>query len=405
MLERRTETDETATEDGKTRGRRVRRIEIGVVEFPMDDVGKDADSGEIIDLPGAVTMRDRLHVSVTTEDGSAGEYIGGTGAMLAQARVAAHFMIGRDAFAREELYGHVKRKLRKSDRMGPGLVDIALWDLAGKRLGVSVSALLGGFRTRVPAYASTLFGGQRGGLATPDDFAAFAETCRSLGYRAFKVHGWTDGNVEREVANVLGLGERFRGRMALMIDPACQLRTFMDAVRLGRACDEAGFLWLEDPYADGGLSVTAHQRLKALVRTPILLGEHVRGLEAMTALAVAGATDMLRADPDFDLGITGTMKLAHAAEGLGLDVEIHAPGPAQRHTMAAIRNTNWYELSMVGPNGRGFTGPELYACGYSDRLEDVGPDGAFPVPAGPGLGVTYDAARVAECTKNRVVVE
>jgi hypothetical protein len=57
--------------------------------------------------------------------------------------------------------------------------------------------------------------------------------------------------------------------------------------------------------------------------------------------------------------------------------------------MAAIRNTNWYELSLVGPSRGCFT-PPCYSCGYSDRLEDVGADGCFPVPDGPGLGVTVD---------------
>jgi L-alanine-DL-glutamate epimerase-like enolase superfamily enzyme len=34
--------------------------------------------------------------------------------------------------------------------------------------------------------------------------------------------------------------------------------------------------------------------------------------------------------------------------------------------------------------------PTIYACGYSDYLEDIGEDGCFPVPDGPGLGVSYD---------------
>jgi L-alanine-DL-glutamate epimerase-like enolase superfamily enzyme len=34
--------------------------------------------------------------------------------------------------------------------------------------------------------------------------------------------------------------------------------------------------------------------------------------------------------------------------------------------------------------------PPVYTCGYGDLLEDVGDDGCFPVPDGPGLGVTYD---------------
>ncbi len=42
--------------------------------------------------------------------------------------------------------------------------------------------------------------------------------------------------------------------------------------------------------------------------------------------------------------------------------------------------------------------PPVYACGYSDALEAVGSDGCFPVPTGPGLGVTYDWDYIA---KNR----
>jgi L-alanine-DL-glutamate epimerase-like enolase superfamily enzyme len=83
------------------------------------------------------------------------------------------------------------------------------------------------------------------------------------------------------------------------------------------------------------------------------------------------------------------MKIAHSAEGFGLDVEIHAPGPAHRHCMAAVRNTNYYELGLVHPN-LPKTKPPIYACGYSDELDAVDDRGHVPVPDGPGLGVTLD---------------
>jgi L-alanine-DL-glutamate epimerase-like enolase superfamily enzyme len=98
------------------------------------------------------------------------------------------------------------------------------------------------------------------------------------------------------------------------------------------------------------------------------------------------------------------MKIAHFAEALGLDVELHAPGPAHRHCMAAIRNTNFYELSMVGPSRANFSAP-VYTCGYSDALDDVSPDGTFPVPEGPGLGVSYDWERIEALTTSHVTVE
>jgi L-alanine-DL-glutamate epimerase-like enolase superfamily enzyme len=365
---------------------RIKRIEVTTFAFPMDGVGKDARGYELVDRAGDSVPRTRLAVAIETEDGARGAYVGGNETMTATTIAAARSMIGKDCFAREQFYGDMKRKMRKNDRMGASLIDIALWDLAGKRLGASVSQLLGGSKTRVKAYASTWFGGDDGGLATPEAFADFAEECHAMGYSAYKMHGWSDGDPRRDIAAVRLLGKRVGDRMALMHDAACQIHTFADALALGRACDEANFFWWEDPYSDGGLAAHAHKRLRELVRTPMLLGEHVRGLESMATLTLAGGTDFIRADPDFDLGITGTMKIAHFAEALGLDVELHAPGPAHRHCIAAIRNTNYYELSLVGPSRGCFT-PDCYSCGYTDRLEAVGSDGCFPVPEGPGLGV------------------
>ena len=56
---------------------------------------------------------------------------------------------------------------------------------------------------------------------------------------------------------------------------------------------------------------------------------------------LSGGTDFVRGDPDYDGGITGLMKLAHATEGLGLDLEVHVDGPDRRQTMAAMRNSNF----------------------------------------------------------------
>ena len=134
-----------------------------------------------------------------------------------------------------------------------------------------------------------------------------------------------------------------------MLDPACEYETFGDALTVGRACDEANFFWYEDPYHDGGLSVFAQRRLREMISTPILMGEHVRTLEPKVDMVVGGATDYMRVNPTYDMGITGAMKVAHAAEGFGLDVELHGGGPAQRHCMASIRNTNYYELGLVHP--------------------------------------------------------
>ena len=105
---------------------------------------------------------------------------------------------------------------------------------------------------------------------------------------------------------------------ALMIDPACELRTFMDALYVGRACDDAGYFWYEDPFRDGGVSAFAHKKLREMIKTPILQTEHVRGVEPKADFLIQGGTDFLRSDPEYDMGITGAMKIAHYDSPHGL---------------------------------------------------------------------------------------
>jgi L-alanine-DL-glutamate epimerase-like enolase superfamily enzyme len=83
------------------------------------------------------------------------------------------------------------------------------------------------------------------------------------------------------------------------------------------------------------------------------------------------------------------MKIARVAEGFGLDVEFQALGPAQRHCMAATRNTNYYELALVHPNCKNPV-PPVYISDYSDQIDAVDENGAVSVPDGPDRGVKYD---------------
>ncbi len=335
----------------------------------------------------------RYAVSITADDGAVGRYVThwvGTQAALGQTLMLAPHLLGRNPEHRELIYDDLKRELRAYDHMGHGPLDIALWDLVGRRWGVSVAALLGAYRERLPAYASTHHGqDEPGGLDSIGAFADFAVACREQGFHGFKIHGWHDGDKHREAEVVLKVREAIGPRMELMVDPGCELRTFADALYVGRACDEAGCLWYEDPYRDASVSVLGQQMLREKLKTPLLVSEHVRGLEQKAAFAIAGGCDMIHTDPEYDLGITGTMKIAHMAEALGMDVQVHACGPAHRACVAAIRNTHFYELALVGPDMPNLV-PPVYRCGYDDQLSGVGADGCVPVPTGPGLGVDYD---------------
>jgi L-alanine-DL-glutamate epimerase-like enolase superfamily enzyme len=368
----------------------IKQIEIKIFDFSLDGLSIDP-TGNTVYTPAARLKRKGFSVVIYDSEGARGEFVNldYDSAMVAQTCDLARFVLGRDADAREQLYDDCKRFQRKLWAFGYSNLDIALWDLVGKRLGVPIATLLGSFRKRLPAYASTFHGDRNGGLSSKEAYAGYAEYCYELGFRAFKVHGWSDGDRREEAENVRYLAARVGGKMDLMLDPACELRTFADALYVGRACDDAGFFWYEDPFRDGGYSRHAHRMLRERLRTPILMGEHVRGLEAKADTITSKATDIVRSNPTLDMGITGTMKVAHLAEAHGLDCEIHGAGPAQRQCMAALRNSNYYELSLVAPI-IGNPQPPIYACDYTDQPEKVDGDGCFPVPDGLGIGVTYD---------------
>jgi len=355
-------------------------------EYTLQDMGTDHDGFNLVYEPGSRAAVKGVVLQIETDLGITGEYLTGP-AHLATLPGLAGYLLGKCALERERIYQDVKRALRQMARVGMAAVDVALWDIAGKYYDAPIWELLGGHVKPLKCYASTPHGDHNGGLDGPQAYADFAQQCLEMGYPAFKIHGWLGSLVNLEIANVHAVGQRVGDKMDLMLDPACELSTFGDTVKVGWACDEEGFFWLEDPYRDGGISQFAHRKLRQIIRTPLLLTEHVRTLEPHVDFALADATDYLRGDVGYD-GITGVMKLAHAAEGLGLDLEFHGPGPAQRHCMTSVRNSNYYEMGLVHPKCPG-TCTTVY-LNYRDGLEAIDEKGCVYAPEGPGLGVELD---------------
>ncbi|MGI6379705.1 MAG: enolase C-terminal domain-like protein [Anaerolineae bacterium] len=364
----------------------ITKIESVAFETTLHDLGRDYNGFNLVYQPGSVLTGTHKVLLIHTSAGVTGETLAG-GDCFATLPTYANYLIGRNALERERIYQDVKRALRQMARMGLAYVDIALWDIAGKLYDAPIWELLGGHIRPLKCYASTPHGDHNGGLDSPEAYADFAEQCLAMNYPAFKIHGWGDTTPEAEIAAIHAVGQRVGDKMDLMIDPACELNTFADTIKVGRACDDERFYWLEDPYKDGGISQFAHRKLRQLIRTPLLMTEHVRTLEPHVDFALAEATDFVRGDVGYD-GITGVIKLAHAAEGLGIDIEFHGPGPAQRHCMTSVRNTNYYEMGLVHPKCAG-TVTQVHTD-YRDGLDAIDGNGCVYAPEGPGLGVTLD---------------
>jgi L-alanine-DL-glutamate epimerase-like enolase superfamily enzyme len=387
----------------------ITRIELTAFEIRIADIHADRAGFGVSYQPGGGTPQTRFGVRIHTDSGVTGEYIpprSRVKVIMPACEALAYGLIGKPALQRERHYQTMRRATKHVGEVGIGALDIALWDLAGKQQNLSIAQLLGGYRERLPAYASTIPGDRHAdGLSSPESYAEFAERCLELGYPAYKIHGWKEGDVLEESAIIRAVGERVGAKMEIMYDAACHLKTLADAIKVGRVCDEYGLYWYEDPYADGGLSIHGHRKLKEHVKTPLLITEHVRNVETTTDIAMAGATDFLRADPDYDGGITGCYKTAIAAEALGMDVEVHSCGPAMRQLMAALKNSNFYEVNLVHPRAGNPWHLPVYADGYSDELDCIDKDGYVPVPDGPGLGVSYDWQYVEKHSVETRIIE
>ena len=253
-------------------------------------------------------------------------------------------------------------------------------DINGKITNQPIHRLLGTCKETVPVYSSTAF------HETKEEYAEEALIFKNKGWTAHKIH--PHGNPQFDIEISKAVREAVGGDMKLMLDSMWAYQ-YEDAIRVGRAIENLNFYWYEDPMRDGGVSLFAHKQLKKMLKTPLLQGEHVHLVEAHVDMAIAGATDFWRADPEYDGGITGVMKIANAAEGFGMDLELHIAGPAQRHCMASMRNSNFYEMGLVHPKLSNIANPPVYKCDYSDQLESIDSDGCVGLPQGPGLSLIH----------------
>jgi len=165
----------------------IKKLVVDEFEYAKRDIGYDYGFNTVWQL-GNVVKRGGSVLRIFTDGGPVGEYLTGE---LQTLPIISRFLIGKNALEREYLWSNIWRGLRHYAGLGLGPVDVALWDLAGKYFDAPIYELLGYYRKSLPAYASTTHADpeRRGGLGSPEEYAAFAEECLKMGYTAFKIHG------------------------------------------------------------------------------------------------------------------------------------------------------------------------------------------------------------------------
>lgn len=367
---------------------------------------------EIMPLPVWVGNRNQLVVKVETDEGIYG--LGESGlsgrelAVVGALRHFREFLIGQDPMQR----GRIWQELYRSQYFEGGRVllaaqsalDIALYDIAGKALGVPVYQLLGGKqRDSIPCFATAngdtgeallasakllwehgwrvirtgTLGGRR-----PGDPPEIFEPRESIGVTA----RWLT-RIREELGDELTLGIDYHHRLSL-----AETASFCQRLPAGTID------FLEEPMRDE--SPEAYRALRQMTGVPFAVGEEFASKWQFLPFVEGHLTDFARLDICNVGGFTEAMKVAGWAEAHYIDLMPHNPlGPvctaATIHMAAAVPNFAWLEVRVTQSEN-------LYygAAGVNDadllfpsqpRLDGT----SFAVPAGPGLGVELDLERAA----------
>lgn len=339
---------------------------------------------------------------IVTDEGAEGYYLGGHGhgdqdglqshdQAYITARIAP-LLIGQDPFDRERFW-HWMWAAKVPEHL-LSVVDMALWDLAGRVAGLPVHKLLGGCRDRVRAYASTY-----PNVGSPQDYARHALECRRLGYPAYKIHPhyfWDPAtgqaapgrpsHVDWDLRTCQAVRDAVGDDLILMYDPWGTYHTYTDAVRVGRELERLDFYWYEHPMPE--YRVETYVRLAEELRIPICSPEIAEGsLYTRAEWILRRASDISRIDV-LRGGITGAMKTAALCEAHGVRCEIHMSGFGNLQVLGATSEDvcEYYERGLLAP-GVDYDRTPPYLREPADPMDA---DGFVTVPTGPGLGYRLD---------------
>jgi galactonate dehydratase len=252
-------------------------------------------------------------------------------------------------------------------------IDMALWDIKGKALGVPVWNLLGGkVRDKIRVYTHA---------NTPE----VALSAKQRGFTCIKCGGVSD-----PVRKVAMLREAVGNEFDITIDlHGPPWLTPADAARVARALEPYNLLWIEDPIAPENLE--GYRRIRDAAHVPLASGERQATIFGERQLIEEELVDVLQPDTGRAGGITQMKKIAAMAEAHHIMMAPHSGslGPvaeyAALHLMAAIPNALILErIEDDWPERRNVILP------YPEQQ-----DGFLTVPDAPGLGCDIDEALVA----------
>ncbi len=271
---------------------------------------------------------------------------------------------------------------------GAGGVEMALWDVAGKRAGLSVAAMLGGaVRSDIEVYSNAWYFGAE----SSTQFADCARRTVALGYRGLKFDPFLaaefhigDAAIGGAVERVAAVRDAVGPTVSLMIEGHGRFGA-ESALRVAKKLEPFAIRFFEEPTPPGDEGAIA--RVARSSHVPIAAGERAYDLRDCQRLIAAGIS-VLQPDVIHLGGIARTLAAAELCDAASVSFAPHnASGPVA--TAATL------QLASVAPT---LLMQEMFAPVDTEWKERVAPpgveirDGFVRAPAGPGLGVGLDEA-------------
>jgi galactonate dehydratase len=323
--------------------------------------------------------------------------------IAAMVRQASDLVAGDDPARIEDTWHKVFRAFTYAGSRGAvtnvvSAIDIALWDIRGKALGLPVCELLGG-RVRDDLLIYTHPNQRRFG--TPDGVVSEIRAIVDSGHTAIKFDPfphppgvplandrYLDGRIERdqlrEAIELTALIREAAGPGVELLIDAHGRFDVPNAIRIGQALDELGDIhWYEEPVPPE--SYRALEQVRAQVRVPISVGERLHTRWDVVPVLEHRLADFLMPDVTWTGGISELKKIATMAEAYYVPISPHdAAGPvnlvAGGHVMATV--PNFYRIETSSHDLRGYN--RLLATPLDNR------GGRLRLPDGPGLGIELD---------------
>ena len=313
--------------------------------------------------------------------------------------VAGPALTGEDPLATERLWDKLYWLLSPRGQTGYAshtiaALDIALWDIKAKALGLPLWRLLGGARARVPVYATFGFG-----FFERDQLAAAAKLWQGRGFKRLKM---TVGNhalarrdeprplddvIAEDMRRVAAVREAVGPDAQLYIDANCGLDLF-HAAKLAKAIEPYDITFFEEPITQNDVRGMAELRRRTSI--PLAAGQNEGLAFRFRDLLMHQAADVLQPNVAISGGYSQVLKIAGMAQAFNVPIDNGGAWPFHNmHLHAGVSNGGLVEYHYV-------------AVKLLEQLFDdlpVPQDGWLTLPELPGLGFAPNAARVKELAK------